>query len=735
MERRDFIILAATGAAGTLTLQGCNSSGENLKPLYIANDKFIAGADYWHATVCRECPAGCGLIVRKRDGKANKVEGNPLHPISRGKSCVRAQAALNTLYNPDRIRAPRKRAGERGAGQWTEIGWEEAIKTVVDRLTDIKSRNRAAQVAWIEGNELTGQFGELLSRFWRAYGTNYVASYRPFAQAVERAAASSVFGRALVPSYDLARADYILSFGARFLETWSSPVHYSRGYAEMRRGGRLRGRFVHVEPRLSLTAANADEWLPVKPGREGDLARAIAGELARLRNQSLPADGSGIGNIEETTGIRPETIKRIAKELNEAQRVAVIGGDSAAAHTNGSFNLANIHALGGMVNGAGEVRYLAPASSAVQGPASNLLSFARKDSGAAEDAGVKTQEAWLAGLAPQLEILFLHEANPLYHAPSAFKLAEAFQKIPFIVSFSSFEDETTAFADLILPDHTPFERWDDDVPQVGVKAKVVSLAQPIVEPLYQTRQTADVLLEIASQIPSIAAAVKDESYVDLLKRVHAGETEEAEEKWEEAVLQGGMWEESANAPRAGQAGAQTGAGSRAGISESAATPPQFAGDEQEFPFHFLPYEHLALGDGRTANSPLLQELPDPMTSVCWGSWVEINPQTAARLGISEGDLVSVESPHGKVEAPAVLYPGIRPDTVAMPAGQGHERYGRYASGRGANPLSILAPMVERQTGQLAWAATRVRVTKVGAGRLVTFGTSERVLEERQGVYR
>jgi anaerobic selenocysteine-containing dehydrogenase len=162
----------------------------------------------------------------------------------------------------------------------------------------------------------------------------------------------------------------------------------------------------------------------------------------------------------------------------------------------------------------------------------------------------------------------------------------------------------------------------------------------------------------------------------------------------------------------------------------------FAGDEKDFPYHLLPYEHLALGDGRAANQPLLQELPDPMTAVTWGSWVELNPQTAAALGIRQGDLVAVESPHGRIAAPAVLYPGIRPDVVAMPAGQGHERYGRYATGRGANPFKILAPLTEPETGSLAWAATRVRLSKAaGTGRLVTFGTDERLLEEQEGLRR
>jgi anaerobic selenocysteine-containing dehydrogenase len=714
MERRDFIILAATGAAGTLTLQGCGANNEELKPLYIANDKYIAGADYWHATICRECSAGCGVIVRKRDGKASKIEGNPLHPISRGKSCVRGQAALNRLYNPDRLRGPRKRTGERGAGQFADISWEEAIKTVADRISSSLEKRGLRSACWLEGGRFGRGLAEVLQPFFDA-GLNFLSSH-PFARTVEQ----SGWPNGSLPTFDLAKADYILSFGARFLETWASPVYYTRGYGEMRRGGKLRGRFVHAEPRLSLTAASADQWLPVKPGGEGYLALAIATELLRLQGKPLPAETINGDTIGRMTDVDSSIIAKIAKELSEAQRVAVLGGESAAAHTNGVFNMAAINYLGSLVNGAEQVRLFSPPSVLVKQQTVNL---------SAKIVAPSSLEAQLAALADLTELLLIHDANPLYHAPAAFKLKDALAKIPFVVSFSSFEDETTAFADLILPDHTPFERWDDDIPAEGVKSQMVSLAQPVVEPLYQTRQIEDVLLEVARQTPALAGKVKDEGYLNLLKRIYIGNAEDADDQWEQATLRGGLWEESA--PQTTKA---TETGKPSAMLPSAE--PEFSGGIQEFPLYFLPYEHLALGAGQGANSPILQELPDPMASVCWGSWVEVNPYTAARMQIMEGDWVAIESTHGRIEAPVVIYPGIRPDTIAMPAGQGHERYGRYATGRGANPLQILAPLVEEQTGQLAWAATRVKITKIeGKGKLVMVGTSERVLEEREGMHR
>jgi anaerobic selenocysteine-containing dehydrogenase len=149
---------------------------------------------------------------------------------------------------------------------------------------------------------------------------------------------------------------------------------------------------------------------------------------------------------------------------------------------------------------------------------------------------------------------------------------------------------------------------------------------------------------------------------------------------------------------------------------------QFDGDAGQYPFHFFPYPSAAFLDGSLAHLPWLQEMPDPLTSAMWSQWVEINPATAARLEIGDGDVVEVASAHGSVRAPAVLTPGIAPDIVAMPVGQGHQMFTRYASGRGENPVGVLAPVTEAATGALAWAATRVRVTRAGGpdGRLILF---------------
>jgi menaquinone reductase, molybdopterin-binding-like subunit len=185
--------------------------------------------------------------------------------------------------------------------------------------------------------------------------------------------------------------------------------------------------------------------------------------------------------------------------------------------------------------------------------------------------------------------------------------------------------------------------------------------------------------------------------------------------WDAMQTQGGWWITTASST------AHTPEATAPKHEPMAPALPEFAGD---YPLHFLPYASQQFGDGSLAHLPWLQELPDVLNSAMWSSWVEIHPKTAEQSGIKSGDLVEVSSQQGTVRAPAILSPGIAPDLVAMPVGQGHEHYGRYASNRGANPLAILAPLAEKQTGSLAWAATRVKLTRVGGPeqtRLVLYG--------------
>jgi anaerobic selenocysteine-containing dehydrogenase len=444
----------------------------------------------------------------------------------------------------------------------------------------------------------------------------------------------------------------------------------------------------------------------------------------------------GPDSVEKQTGVSAETITRLAHEIAAAQASAVIIGGAPLAQTNGMFNALAVNALEALV----ESGHSQPILSFTPQP-----SIATGVSGAASAANVHASVSAISAFTQAIlkgrrtpKVLLLYDANPVFGAPASLQFREALAKIPYIVSFGSFVDETSAFADLILPDHAPLESWVDDVAESGASESVISIAPPAVHPLHNTRAMPDVLLDVAQRVGGpIAAALPWKSYdamlraayVPLRQHLGSGTPQSEDDFWNKITTQGGWW---GSAPSA-KSGAAT---SSPGHAAEKSAEPEFDGSAQEFPFYFQPFASQSFRDGSLAHLPWLQEMPDVITTAMWSSWVEINPKTAEQLRIAPGDLVEISSQHGSVRAPAILSPGIAPDIIAMPIGQGHENFSRFASGRGANPLAILAPLTERETDALAWAATRVKLARVGGaeqGKLITFagGMSQFPIEQER----
>ena len=703
MKRREFIVLSGIGATSASLLSACGHPEEKLIPAFIPDEEYVPGIDYWKASTCGMCPAGCGIIVRTREHKANKIEGNPLHPVNRGALCARGQAGLEVLYNPDRIKGPMKRVGERGEGKWEEISWDEGINSLAQKLREIKTHGLPENIAFAttDSRGVTGLAAGLLSRvlsprmFLLSEGLN---------RGFEFDAAN--YGRYVTPIFDIAKATYLISFGARFLETWLSPVKYSLAYAEFRgTKGKARGRFVQVEPRMSLTAANADEWLPISPGSEGLMALAMAQVIIRdglRRDATAPKfldeaiENYAPEKIAHKTDLSAEAIIRIAHEFAAAERPLAIGGGSAFSTANGRSNMMAINflnVLAGNLHKEGGV--LIPA-------VDDFDPFKALRSGSVFDSSLEhvLSRPGIRGLSA----LLIHQSNPVYVIPRA---ADEIKKIPFIASFSTFMDETTTLADLILPDRTYLESWDVHATPIEETRIAVNVSQPAVKSDLNARQTADVLIALSRELGEADFSFPFESAEDLVKKTIEQLTSQTRDATAESILEKAVWiteaKDKSQEPLA--------------LHEPFAISSETNVDDG-YKFTLIAYEHASLGE--QANLPALQELPDPMTAVMWGSWIEINPKTAASLGIADGDLVAISSPHGTIRAPAVLCRAIRPDTIAMPFGQGHTAFGRYAKDRGANVIELNPYSSNPQT---RLNAVRVNVTRVGAkGGLIRFGT-------------
>jgi anaerobic selenocysteine-containing dehydrogenase len=722
MDRRTFIKLTAiTGTSATLASCGVP---EHQIIRFVPDEELVPGVAEWKPSVCPLCNSGCGLNVRVmmadvettregqqgvvRMGVAKKLEGQEAHPTSQGGLCARGQAAIQVTYHPDRIAQPIKRSGNRGDGRFEPVTWDAAITEIVGKLDALASAGNQKALAIVTGGR-RGQRRVLFEQFAAKFGAGAPIVYELFSDDLLRRANQMSFGFSQLPTFDLANANYVIGFGADFLGTWNAPVAQSAAYGRMRRGRPgVRGAFVQVEARMTPTGASADEWIAANPGTEGVLALGLAHVI--LRDKLRPADAGRAGalidgwsgglqtytpdEVASITGVSARRIERLAVEFAErAPSVAIVGGVPLA-HTNGLFTALAVNALNqlaGAVGQKGGVSFTPQLSRPVS-PASGTF-------------------AQLAG-GPPPQVLLLDEANPVFSAPKGLKVRETLAGVPFIVSFASFVDETSAMADLILPDHSFLESWIDAAPESGSALAVVSLAPPAMKPLFQTRATGDVLLEVAGKLQT-PIDLGGQTYDAFLKAALAPLGEEA---WSTAEKQSGWWGEL---PR-GTAVQATPADAKAAA--VAYAPATFDGDATQYPFHFLPYASAAFVDGSLAHLPWLQELPDPMTSAMWSSWVELNPKTAEELGIGLGDLVDVTSSVGSLRAPAFINPALSPAIIAMPVGQGHTNFTRYASGRGQNPVEILAPVTHAETGTLAWAATRVKVARAGEpdGRLVLF---------------
>lgn len=694
-SRRDF--LKVLGATGATALSGCASEvPEKLIPYLIPPDETVPGEAVWYASTCRECPAGCGLLVKTREGRAIKVEGNPSHPINQGRLCARGQATLQGLYNPDRIRGPLRRDA---SGELRPVSWEEAEKFLVESLGAIQGRGLGRRIAFV-APLLTGSLDRLVRDWLKALGSERLFRYEPFGYEPLRAATRIAFGRDDIPTYRLDQAGLIVSFGADFLETWVSPVEFARGFAQMRRPvqGKM-GRFVYAGPRMSLTGANADQWISPRPGTElylalgmihvilaENLAASLSGEESRVIRSLVR--GFDPKTVAARTGVSAEETAQLAREFAVRKPSLAFAGGIASAGRNATATAV----------GASLLNYVA-------GNVGKTVLFGSR----ASFSGISSYSEIVSLIGAmgrgEIDALFVYNVNPAFTLPRAVGFEEALKKVPLVVSFSTFMDETTARAHLVLPDHAPLESWGDYSPREGI----YGLLQPAMRPVFDTRALGDLLLSVAKKMGGkIAQGFPQENFYSYLRdrwkeMQRLDPKKDFEAFWEESLKGGGLWKDVR--PEAVRLNLKAISNFEFRISNF-----EFDGDGE---FYLCLYPSLTHFDGRGANRPWLQELPDPMTSIDWDNWLEIHPDAAARLKIREGDLIAVSSPYGKVELPAHLTKGVRPDVVAAPIGQGHTNFGRYASGRGVNLLELLAPAPERFSGALPWLAVKVGLAATG----------------------
>lgn len=541
LKRRDFLKIVSTSALALPFLDCSNGYFSSVR-----EGEWTPKDESWIQSVCQACPGGCGILVRVVDGKALKIEGNPAHPGNRGALCASGQAGLQLLYNPDRIKGPMKKVEGKNSFEWKSITWDEALETLVSKLKELKSSGKSHSLALLS-EENGGMLGEIFDRFMTVFGSPnlfYENSNTSLSNAFHMTQ-----GIDDLLAYDFENTNYILSFGSSFLSNWPSPVQSIRAYSYLRqeRPGK-KAKIVQVEPRFSITASRSDRWIPIEPGTEGLLALGIAYVIIKenlydenyvkkftfgfedWRDEkgdshkgfkSLVLESYRSDFVSEATGASVDTIVSLAKDFAVNRPAVAILDKNATNYSNGLYNAMAIHSLNALVGsidipGGVLVRRKSPIQElpdvSIDESTQKSLLQPRIDSSEesrfpfAASVPALFPENILKNNPYPVEMLLIKKSNPVFSSPNGEVFKQALEKIPFVVSFSSFMDETTQYADLLLPDKTYFEKhYYVESPSVSM-LPIVAVGKPVLENVFNARATEDVVLDMAQRMgPTFAS--------------------------------------------------------------------------------------------------------------------------------------------------------------------------------------------------------------------------------------
>jgi molybdopterin-containing oxidoreductase family iron-sulfur binding subunit len=685
MNRRDFFkIVTTTGAAAAVA--GCQQATEQILPMVVPSEQIVPGVASWFSTVCRECPAGCGVIARNREGRVVKLEGNPDHPVNRGALCVRGQASLQNAYHPDRFVGPQRRDGATLRAQ----GWDDALKAVAGRVDELRKAGKGRAIALVSQLE-NGSTGALMDRFVQAVGARPRLTCEPYGYEAMRAANRAVFNRDAIPYYAFEDAEVVLSFGADFVETWLSNVGYAHGFMRMHgfREGRA-GTFVHVEPRQSLTASNADEWVRNAPGTEGLIALAVL-KLLVDEGRADKRFGDAVAGIDvkavaTESGVSEKTLQHIATLLGHAKPGLAVGGGVAVTGSHAVATLTAVNLLNAAVGALGKtVRFGPDAAYARVSPYAEMAALT---------------QAMVKG---EIELLLVGPGvNPAFTLPGGLRFADAAGKVPMVVCFANRSDETTALAHIVLPDTHWLEAWGDYSPREGV----VGLLQPTMAPARDSRPVGDVLITLGRMALGTEEGKGPLPWASFEQFAKAAWEPLVRGQLEAALQRGGVFADPAPAAVTPKIGAVE------------AVKPKLEGEASGLVL--LAYPSFRFYDGRSAGSSWLQEMPDTMTQIVWDTWVEVSTETARKMEFVNGDVIRVTSPHGAVELPAYVSASLHPGAVAIPIGH---RYAPFHAPRyvtpyttPTNPLALLSGGADTASGGPLFMGVRVTLARTGARR-------------------
>jgi len=772
LDRRGFLKFAVGGAIGTLaTPIPWDLIDESAKFTDLWAPEPAKGPSSFVHSTCRLCPGGCGITLRLVEDKSGrdewrgwhhkefiqrrrlpavplravKIAGNPDHPVNRGGICPLGAAGLQLLYGTNRVTTPLKRTNPRGEGEaaWEKITWDEALNIVNGKLREIREAGNPHTVACILDNK-KGLTAELIDRFFRAYGSPNVITM-PSQEDVETVGLSLMQGTGGPLAYDLENSKYVLSFGAALLEGWGAPVHNMMVFGKWQEANEHT--LVQIEPNCSITASKADKWLAVKPGTEAALALGMANVIVTegLYDRSGIARCQGFEGfkalleseynprkVSEITGIPATVVANTARAFAVTRPAVAVYGRGQGVMSGNLAEFMSIYSLNALVGSIGarggviiqrEVPFKAWPALATDAVAQQGLSQPRIDGEGGEiKHGVCMAHNLTAALkSGAVNALVVHEANPCYALPRANKFEEAAAKVPFVLALTSCMNETARAADIILPVASYLERLEDVTSAARVPYASMSLTRPVLANVPEARHPGDVFLTLARAMGgSVSSSLPWDNFEALLKekvggifasrRGRIGDQEVAmlgssDELWE-GLNAGKCWYEE---PIFGGGGLTFNPQGQTPHLE----PVSWMKASRGYPMLLVAYENINIANRRAVDTlPYLTKNIDNTVLQKHDLLVRVNPETAGRLRLVEGDAATVQCPAGRLSVRVHMDVGMMPDVIGIPLGLGHSNDDPFLTGKGVNAYEVLEPELDPVTGLAVWWGTRAKLIKV-----------------------
>lgn len=676
IARREF--LSIMGASMALASFACARRPVNKIIPYVVKPKEVTpGVPNWYASSCNGCSSGCGVLVKTREARPIKLEGNPEHPINKGKLCVRGQASLLDLYDPDRLKSPIGRTTREGSK--TPRSWDDVDRDLRTRLA--AARNVRVLTQTVHSDSRKALIGEFVNKFSNG---RHVEFENPIHESLAAAQAIS-YGAKIIPSYRFDQADVVVSIGADFLGGWLSPVEYSAAWSKKRKlegqksSSAKMSRLYSFESASTITGANSDARVAIRAGDELSVALAIAHEL-----------------VSKTRFGSDSAIRNTLKEFSPARVASQIGGDQAeetikkAAHDLWSARGRGLVVAGGLNTETQDAVGLQVVV--------NLINSALGSEGVTVDGTARYQTVGgsfseVQNLIREMEsgkvdVLLVQGVNPAYTLPESLHWDSAVKKVPLVISFADREDETALDADYVLPVNHFLESWGDSQSQRGV----YTLQQPVIAPIFSTRSFEDSLLKLMKDSRSGYAYLR--AYWKSKIYPKWGKSEGFESFWQKS-LQIGFVD-----------GRSKSISSRSfkNSSWSSVKPRSHSAG-----LTLALYESVAMGNGTQSNNPWLQELPDPLTTVTWDNFAAIAPAFAKKAGLKTNDVVEIKGTGSDFRVPVMIQPGMHPDSVQVAIGYGRTAAGRVGTGVGVNAFKRASVDGNR----LVYSGQKIELKKTG----------------------